>query len=153
MTPLSPPALQAFGWTDAYLLGDPAMDDTHREFVALLDGLLRADDDDLLEQLDAFAAHAEAHFAQENQTMERTDFPARACHIDEHAAVLRSVHGVRERLVQEGDIQACRRLAQALAEWFPAHTDHLDSALVHWLCKQRAGGKPIVLRRNILENY
>lgn len=138
-----------FFWTDAYLLGDPGMDDTHRAFVALLDALMRAADDDLLVCLDALAEHVEAHFAQENAAMARSQFPARECHIDEHAAVLASVHGVRARLAGHGDTQACRRLAQALADWFPAHTDRLDSALAHWLCKQRAGGKPIVLRRHM----
>lgn len=151
MTTPTPAAPSAFDWTDAYLLGDAGMDHTHREFVERLDALLRAHEADMLAQLDALIEHIEAHFADENAAMQRTDFPARACHMDEHAAVLRSAHGVRERLALHGDVQACRRLAQALADWFPAHTDHLDSALAHWLCKLRAGGKPVVLRRNILD--
>ncbi|MES2784211.1 MAG: hypothetical protein V4684_02015, partial [Pseudomonadota bacterium] len=42
-----------------------------------------------------------------------------------------------------------RRLADELAHWFPAHVQHLDSALAHWVSKRRTGGKPIVLRRNV----
>lgn len=149
MTLATSAAPAAFGWTDAYLVGEAGMDDTHREFVERLDSLARAPDEDLLAHLDAFARHIEAHFAEENAAMERTAFPARGCHVDEHAAVLASVHGVRARLAGQGDVPACRRLVQALVEWFPAHTDHLDSALAHWLCKQRIGGKPIVLRRDL----
>jgi len=141
-------ATDPHAWTDAYLLGNPGMDETHQEFVTLLDALMRATDDDLLTCLDALAEHVEAHFAQENAAMARSQFPARDCHVDEHAAVLASVRGVRERLAAHGDTQACRRLAQALADWFPAHIDHLDSALAHWLCKQQMGGKPVVLRRH-----
>ena len=40
------------------------------------------------EQIDAFAAHAEAHFAQENAWMDLDGFPARDCHVDEHDKVL-----------------------------------------------------------------
>ena len=68
------------------------------------------------------------------------------CHIDEHAAVLRSVHEVREVLAK-GDVANCRRLADELARWFPGHADYLDSALAAWMCKRLYGARPVVLRR------
>lgn len=80
--------------------------------------------------------------------MRDTAFPPRDCHIDEHAAVLKSVHEV-QALLAEGNVQACRALVLALVNWFPGHATHLDSALAHWLSKQRFGGKPVVLRRGI----
>ena len=39
--------------------------------------------------------------------------------------------------------------AEHLLAWFPGHADYLDSALAHWMCKQRLGGKPVVLRRGV----
>lgn len=81
--------------------------------------------------------------------MVETDFPARECHMDEHAAVLRSVAQVGAQLAQ-GDVAECRRLAEELVNWFPGHADYLDSALAHWVCKQRLGGKPVVLRRDLM---
>ena len=39
-------------------------------------------------------ANLRAHFAAEDEWMRETDFPARDCHIDEHAAVLRSADEV-----------------------------------------------------------
>jgi hemerythrin len=33
--------------------------------------------------------------------------------------------------------------------WFPKHADQLDSALAHWMSKERLGGKPVVLRRGL----
>ena len=42
-----------------------------------------------------------------------------------------------------------RRLAAALADWFPGHAFHRDSALAHWMVKRSFGGKPVVLRRNL----
>jgi hemerythrin len=68
--------------------------------------------------------------------------------MDEHAAVLRSVGEVRE-VVALGEFAQVRRLADALADWFPRHADWLDSALAHWLCKRAYGGKPVVLRRDL----
>lgn len=138
-----------FKWSDSYLLGYAPMDDTHREFVDLLHGLLNCADGELAARLEAFARHTEAHFADEDGWMARTDFPPRECHADEHAAVLKSVHEVLE-VVKQGNVAEGRRLAAALADWFPGHAFHLDSALAHWMVKRSHGGKPVVLRRNVL---
>jgi hemerythrin len=53
-------------------------------------------------------------------------------------------------LVKQGDVAEGRRLADALADWFPGHAFHLDSALAHWMVTLSHGGKPVVLRRNVL---
>ncbi len=137
-------------WTDDYLLGYGAMDDTHREFVTIVDALLQCEDAALESHLEAFARHAESHFAEEDGWMQKTGFPPRDCHIEEHAAVLKSVTQVLE-LVREGDSAEGRRLAAALADWFPGHAFHLDSALAQWMVKQSHGGKPVVIRRNVMQ--
>lgn len=135
-------------WHDGFVLGHAPMDETHEEFVALVDAMTLASDDGLGPVLDALLIHARRHFGDEDRWMAETEFPARKCHVDEHAAVLRSIEAIRER-VSRGDAAAGRRLARALAEWFPGHADYLDAALAHWMCKRRLGGKPVVLRRNI----
>ena len=136
----------AMEWDDRYLVGHQAMDDTHREFVALVNAMLRASDGDFAAALDAFARHAEEHFASEQRLMERYDFPPRDCHVDEHERVLASVREVRS-LVAAGDIAEGRGLAQALADWFPGHSDYMDAALATWVMKKVANGAPVVLRR------
>ena len=142
------PADSAFEWTDAYLLGHPQMDDTHREFVALVDKLLTVPDALVLPTLKEFKAHAEQHFSQEDQWMVSTAFPPRDCHIGEHAAVLNSVVEVCEYLEQGGNVAMGRDLAEELRNWFPGHADYLDAALAQWLTKKAKGGAPVVLRRN-----
>ena len=134
-------------WRDAYALGYTPMDDTHREFVECVAAVQKAGDAELPAALDALAAHCERHFEEENRWMRETDFPPRDCHIDEHARVMESVQAVKKR-VAEGDLANGRRLADALADWFPGHADYLDSALSHWMFKRRFGGKPMVLRRD-----
>ena len=134
-------------WGDHLLMGYAPMDDIHQEFVDLISQLETADDAQLPALLQAMDVHLQHHFAEEDQWMNSTAFPPRDCHIDEHAAVLKSVAEVREKLAQ-GDVAVCRSLIAALADWFPGHATHLDSALAHWLFKQRFGGKPVVIRRS-----
>ena len=135
-------------WTDNYLLGYTPMDDTHREFVQTVDALLASSDADLPACMRAFVEHAEKHFADEKAWMQASDFPATDCHVDDHEAVLKSAHEVEE-LVRGGNLEIARDFAAELVRWFPGHADYLDSALAHWLVKQKAGGKPVVLRRNV----
>lgn len=135
-------------WSDAWLLGHDAMDATHREFVDLVSALHDADDALLPGLLEAFIAHAQEHFADEERWMLQSDFPATACHRDEHAAVLATVRTARRRLA-EGDATLCRRVVAELMRWFPAHVERLDSALAQWLCKRRHDAVPLVLRRDV----
>lgn len=135
-----------FAWDDRYLLGHGPMDDTHREFVTLVDALLTVPDAGLEQALAAFAEHAVVHFEQEDRWMKGSDFPATDCHIDEHAKVLASVREVQQELA-EGNVQLVRELAVALMDWFPGHADYMDSALATWLVKRSHGGAPLVFRR------
>ncbi|MDI1244996.1 MAG: hemerythrin domain-containing protein [Rhodoferax sp.] len=141
-------ASDSIQWGDEFLLGFGPIDTVHEEFVELLGRLQVADDAALPALLDQFAAHCTRHFEMENNWMRETEFPPRECHIDEHAAVLKSVHEVQELLAQ-GDVDICRDLVAQLAGWFPSHADHLDSALAHWMTKKRLGGKPVVLKRGL----
>lgn len=140
-----------FVWTDAYALGYPQMDATHHEFVTTVNAMLVAADADFAAALDAFAEHAERHFAQEAEWMTKTDFPAAECHMEEHDAVMKSVRQVQE-LIKSGHergIEIGHSLAEELVKWFPGHADYLDSALSQWMVKKSHGGVPVVIRRNI----
>lgn len=137
----------SFTWSDQFLLGHGAMDATHREFVDIVGAMLSASDADLGRLLDDFANHAERHFEDERQWMLATEFPAAQCHIDEHNAVLASVHEVRALLAGGGHEATCRALARELSRWFPGHADYMDASLAQWLVKKRMGGIPVVLRR------
>lgn len=139
---------QSFQWSDKFLLGYQKMDDVHREFVELVDAMLTCPDHEMEARLNAFAEHAERHFGDENAWMESTGFPARECHVDEHAAVMNSVKQVQV-LVAAGNVAIARNLAAELARWFPSHADYMDSALAQWMVRKRHGGAPLVLRRNI----
>lgn len=146
--PVKPP-VASLRWSDRFLLGHPAMDHTHAEFVACLQALQQASDADLGPALQDMAAHLAGHFLQEEQWMADSAFPAAQCHADEHTAVLASVHEVQQLLAAHGQATVVRQLAKALADWFPAHADYLDAALSQWLSKRQHGGAPVVLRRQV----
>lgn len=135
-----------FVWDDRYLVGHHGVDDAHREFAALVDAMIGADDASAAPALAAMARHVESHFALEERLMERYAFPARECHADEHARVRASVKEV-EALVAQGRADLCRDLGEALADWFPGHSDYMDSALAIWVAKKTTNGAPVVLRR------
>ena len=143
-----PTTEDAFIWSDKFILGYRPIDETHEEFVDLVRQMEAAQDHDLPPLLALFAEHAKSHFDLENQLMVETDFPPRDCHIDEHAAVMKSIEEVLA-LVNDGQYAYGRSLIDELIRWFPSHADHLDSALAHWMCKRSLGGKPVVLRRNL----
>jgi hemerythrin len=144
----TPATTKSIHWGDTFLLGHEQLDDVHKEFVTLLGQLQRAPQADIAALLGALALHTREHFEMENTWMRDTEFPPRDCHIDEHAAVMKSIDEVRQR-VASGDYDAVQSLADALADWFPGHADYLDAALAQWMCKRRFGGKPVVIRRDL----
>lgn len=136
----------SFEWQPEFELGFGAMDATHREFVLCVQALLSSTDAGLPMALDQFAAHAESHFAEERNWMQETAFPSAQCHLDEHAAVLKSVTEV-QALVAQGRLPIARALAAELARWFPHHADSMDASLARWMTQQRLGGAPVLIRR------
>jgi hemerythrin len=137
-----------FEWSDSFKLGYTPMDETHQEFVEIVNAMLMCPDEELLQHLDAFVIHGEAHFGQELEWMTKTNFPAMECHAEEHDAVMKSVYQVRDLVAAGSGFSEGRRLAAELRRWFPGHADYLDSALAQWLVKQKSGGIPVVFRRN-----
>lgn len=147
----SPEPSRPFVWSDAFKLGYDKMDATHQDFVEKVLALQNASDETFLSHLNAFIAHAEAHFGEEAQWMTSTDFPPRQCHIDEHEAVMKSVREVQAMLVLAENprrFKIARSLVKELQRWFPGHADYLDSALAQWMVKRVYGGAPVVFRRS-----
>lgn len=137
-------------WTDARLLGFPLMDDVHKEFYEVTLQLVTCTDATAAAAMDQFEKHAVSHFGQEDEWMRATNFPAGDCHIEEHAAVLKSVRGVKDAVEQgRAGAELVRDIGMYLFEWFPGHADYLDSALAAWMTKRTMGGRPIVFRRTI----
>lgn len=126
-------------WSESLALAHPVMDGTHREFVDLLNAVGEAGERDLLARLDAFIAHTEAHFSQEEAWMEAMQFPPLGCHRAEHEGVLEVMREVRSRIAG-GEAHYGPVLAKAIAEWFPLHAQSMDAVLA--LTLQQTGFQP-----------
>lgn len=137
---------EALPWHDGVRLGHAPMDAQHDRIVAAIAALQGAGPAALPGALEAVSRELRDHFRHEEAWMADAAFPAHECHAAEHRAVLASLDGVARR-VAGGDLDAARRLADALADWFPAHADYLDAPLSQWLCRRRHGGTPLVLHR------
>lgn len=118
--------MSSLQWNESLELGAGPMDATHREFVTLYDALAQARPDAMGDALDAFVAHVEAHFGQENDWMVAVDFPD--CHRAEHDRVLAVLRDVRRR-VARGDFFLARQLIAELPGWFEQHVRGMDATL------------------------
>ncbi len=135
-----------FTWHDDFSLKHRSMDDTHREFVECVHVLLTAPDAELGLALDSFTEHARRHFGEEDDAMRETAYGSSGCHLDEHAAVLKSAAEVRIML-EQGRPSVVRSFAHALADWFPEHVRVMDQGLARWLIQRQLGGSPVTLQR------
>lgn len=140
--------LAGFAWAEDYALGHQAMDETHHEFVACVHTLLTTGDENLESALETFAEHARRHFDDEDASMRETAYGSAGCHIDEHAAVLRSLDDVRAMLTN-GRTEVVRSFARALVDWFPDHVRVMDQGLARWLVQRQLGASPVVIRRRL----
>jgi hemerythrin-like metal-binding protein len=131
--------MNAIAWSESFALQQPRMDRTHQEFVALLQRLSEAAEhgtDGLDALLAELAEHSVVHFEQEERWMGAIGFAADNCHSMQHRQVLQVVDEVRETLRREGRVELVRVLARELGNWFVAHAQTMDSALVQMMAEQ-----------------
>lgn len=124
--------MPALVWSSELELGLTPMDDTHREFVDLVNRIAEAGDADLVGALDELIAHTVAHFAQEDRWMRESGFPPTHCHQGEHERVLGVMREVRGH-VERGDIALGRNLIEELPGWFENHAATMDAALAWYV--------------------
>jgi hemerythrin-like metal-binding protein len=133
MNPITTPAAPTtLDWTAALSVGDARMDDTHEEFVSMLNQLLAATPTQQVPLYRAFIEHTVEHFAQEERWMLATGFSADNCHAGHHATILETMNAVLEHS-EKGATDIITRMAQALVEWFPQHAASMDAGLAQHL--------------------
>lgn len=113
-------------WGSSLGLGVAPMDDAHREFVARLAALARAQPESMPAALECFVAHVATQFAQENAWMAAVGFPD--CHRAEHERVLGLLRDMQRR-VERGDTFVARQLIAELPGWLEQHVRGMDASL------------------------
>lgn len=129
-------------------LGDPGLDQDHAELQRLIDQLLKADAAQAPAALDALKAHAATHFAMEDGELQRIGDSNASCHLDEHAAVLRSLDEVRALLERpDPPRDMVLRLGVELLRWLPEHVQVMDAGIAAVRTRERFGGVPVQITR------
>lgn len=136
----------------ALILGDPALDRDHLELLRLIQTLRDAPLTEAVPALDELRSHAAKHFEVEDADLRRLRDGNSKCHLDEHAAVLKSLGEVREILAAgERDLETRQsmlsRLVAELVRWLPEHVQQMDAAVASFRTKERLGGAPVVIAR------
>jgi hemerythrin-like metal-binding protein len=116
-------------WSEELVLGLPAIDQTHVEFVELLAATEMAEDDQLLQRLQALTDHTVDHFGREDQWMGATAFAPVNCHGMQHRVVLQTLDELLRRGREEGDLALVRSILPELGKWFAQHAQTMDAAL------------------------
>jgi len=129
--PSAPPVID-LSWSDELKTGDARMDETHVEFIDMLNAIKALPEDQQLEPYQAFYQHTVEHFAQEERWMLATGFTADNCHASHHETILETMRAVEEHY-QKGDTEIIGRMMDAMAEWFPGHANSMDRGLAQHL--------------------
>lgn len=119
-----------FTWNEQHhSLNLPEMDQTHREFAALLGRAQAAPDGELLPILDELLAHTRSHFAHEAEMMAACALGSRNEHEGEHRWVLGELEQMRSR-AEKGRFPFVRAyLADGVPDWFRNHLATMDADL------------------------
>jgi hemerythrin len=131
--------MTAIAWSEALALKQPRMDQTHREFIALLQDLSDAQSaggPDLDPLLGNLLQHTEAHFAQEERWMADIGFAAQNCHSMQHGQVLHVLREVQARQGQDDHGSLVGVLVEELGRWFVAHAQTMDAALAELMIER-----------------
>lgn len=125
--PTSSAMLQQF--ESSYAVGDATMDHTHREFLELCVAASQAQGVAFVEQLQALFAHTHAHFADEEQRMQASAYPALGEHRAHHQHLLGDLERFCQRAAAGRSAMARAWLSDSLPNWFDLHARTMDSAL------------------------
>ena len=115
---------------DCIALEHAAIDQTHREFVALLEATRAAKGPEFARLFTELLAHTRQHFAAEEQMMQDSACPILAEHRADHLRILGDMQRFSERAAAGRAAMARAWLDESLPDWFNLHLRTMDAALV-----------------------
>lgn len=117
-------------WDDArHALGLAEMDDTHREFIALVAALNEADAAAFPALFQQLVDHTRKHFTAEGVLMRNSKYRGLPEHEGDHHRVLGELLQLN-RSLKRGHLPLVRAyVKEGLKEWFDTHVAMMDAAL------------------------
>ncbi|HEV2609844.1 MAG TPA: hemerythrin domain-containing protein [Noviherbaspirillum sp.] len=115
-------------WSPTLSVGMPSMDTSHGELLDKLACLLDVPDADFPAHYAAMVARVESDFREEEDLMEKIDFPGLHHHREQHCALLGKLHRVAGAIMQ-GDVALGRQTIAILPQWLVTHISTWDAGL------------------------
>ncbi|MES9909064.1 MAG: hemerythrin domain-containing protein [Candidatus Thiodiazotropha sp.] len=112
-----------------YQLGVASMDETHQEFIELVNKSAKADKEQFILIFEQLVEHTKAHFSAENRLMEETGFHAILEHKNEHLRVLGELNRIGQKVAAGSILMGRAYVKEQLPGWFDLHAITMDSAL------------------------
>ena len=100
------------------------MDQTHQEFVDLVERIYQSEGEAELAALDELIARTEAHFEMEERWMDLTGFARDNCHSKQHNMVLTLMRARWPGAPAKAKQSFVKRLAEELTTWLPGARRH-----------------------------
>ena len=128
-------------WLDQYGIGDEVIDQQHRQIVDMIntlhDSLAKKDPAaDIREVVTRLVKYTQEHFAAEEGLMERLHYPGFGRQQRAHAALVKRLIGVLNRM-KRGDQVSVRELLAFLKDWWNGHVRCEDCQIAKWMQERR----------------
>ncbi len=124
------------------------LDELHDSLRRLTHELSNCPDEDICSFYEQVIIASERTFAQEQLLMEKHDFPACRCHLEQHARVLSALHQAHPSVMRGDHNLALHLGAHLFPEWFELHNATLDAALSVWASYKIDTTEPLLNYRN-----
>ena len=122
---------------EALTLGIAGMDETHAEFLSLLETVKQCAKSDFLSAFEALLAHTEAHFAKEEAMMRAHDYYGLQEHESEHETLLSEMRYFFEK-AKKLPPMGRSYIDDYAYEKFHRHVINIDSQLAMFLKSEAA---------------
>ena len=120
-------------WKTEYSVGVPAIDEEHREMIELINATYEnlennADSEKIEKFLGDIYAGISAHFALEENLMQKAQYKEYQAHKDDHEDLLDQIHAMMDELLDDPE-KGAQSLKQKLNKWFGGHFATFDARL------------------------
>jgi len=134
----------ALKWSEELSVGYGLIDSQHKELFVRYNSLLDACKEGngkevIIPVLDFMVEYVTKHFAEEEQFMERFNYPDRIEHMNQHRELFKHVNEVHKELQEKGPtVAVITSINHTMFNWLLRHVKQTDKQLGLFLAQQAA---------------
>jgi hemerythrin len=130
-------------WSEDLQIGIGNIDQQHRELINIINELHLAveyseGEEVILAIIDKLHAYADTHFRDEEDLLERNDYPGKVDHVVEHREFIAKLDELRERFHSNSEVLTVH-IRNFLLSWFFNHIRINDMGYKHFLEQKKIG--------------